>query len=543
MLLYNHKQEFIGIDEEGLRLLNYASLHELLSVCTDVADLFANEPGYIHNFKSFGWIDYLLHADSDASSAIVHANGRVFSCQLSVSPFYLCENPNQNSYSIEMNHVKTISGEDIKPHAISAKAAQQEYTPPLLAKVEESIITALPDYADLTPMQLDEPNILDVPEHSLSAFDDEIHEEYLEEKSPFKEETFEPSPFKEEIPVAEPVQAANKPQEKPIMKGTRYTADEQEYLDHHNVLRSYIYDPNVAANELGLPVDLIEEFIGDFIQQAYDFKDDLFASSAKNDFNNLHILSHKLKGVAANLRIDDAFETLSVINTSSEPVEIEANLKYFFDIIQKLKGGELLETEFESTMPETQKSPSAAETEASDDIYSFGLKQYEDEPLIVHEDELELSESSEPAAPKETVFKKELLDIHEPAPEIITPLEEEPFLEETPNTPESINQAANPKLEYNSFTVAKSLGIEPAFMDELLFDYKNDSRIISNQITSAIQAFDTTTWNESAAKLKGISDNLRLSEISEELTILSKTHDAQEAKKASLRLNAYLDQL
>lgn len=543
MLLYNHKQQFIGIDEEGLRLLNYSSLHELLSVCTDVADLFANEPGYIHNFKNFGWIDFLLHADSDASSAIVHANGRVFSCQLSVTPFYLCENPKESSYSIEMLHVKTISGEDIKPHAITAKEAQPEYTPPPVPKVEESTFTALPDYADLTPMQLNEPNILDVPEHSLSAFDDELHEEYLEDKSPFKEDTFEPSPFKEEITVSTPVVAAEKPQEKPILKGTRYNAEEQECLDRHHVLRSYVYDPNVAANELGLPVDLIEEFIGDFIQQAYDFKDDLFASSAKNDFNNLHILSHKLKGVAANLRIDDAFETLSVINTSSDPVEIEANLKYFFDIIQKLKGGDPLETAFEPIMPEPQMSASASATKANDDIYSFGLKQYDDEPLIVQEDELELSDSSEQTSPKEDVFTKELLNIHEPEPEIKTLLEEEPFLAETQNASESINEATTPKLQYDSFTVAKSLGIEPAFMDELLFDYKNDSRIISNQITSAIQAFDTATWNESAARLKGISDNLRLSEISDELTILSKTHDAQEAKKASLRLNAYLDQL
>ena len=82
MLFYNHKQEFIGIDEEGLKLLNYASLEDLLNVCSDVADLFAKEPGYIHNFKSFGWIDFLLHADSDARSAIVHGNGRTFSCTL-----------------------------------------------------------------------------------------------------------------------------------------------------------------------------------------------------------------------------------------------------------------------------------------------------------------------------------------------------------------------------------------------------------------------------------------------------------------------------
>ena len=85
--------------------------------------------------------------------------------------------------------------------------------------------------------------------------------------------------------------------------------------------------------------------------------------------------------------------------------------------------------------------------------------------------------------------------------------------------------------------------MEKSFFDELLFDYKNDANIISDQITKAVISFDTHTWKENAAKLKGISDNLRLSEISEELAILSKTNDAQEAKKASARLNNYLDQL
>jgi hypothetical protein len=530
VLLYNHKQEFIGVNEEGLRLLNYSSLVELLAVCSDVADLFANEPGYIHNFKNFGWIDFLLHADSDASSAIVHANGRVFSCQLSVSSFYLCENPSQHGYSIEMLHIKSISGEDVKPHTITAK----------VAKKEESTVGSLPNYADITPTQLDEPNILDVPELSLSVFDDDLLDNDLELVPAFKNDTIEIAPVKEEVTLAQPVAAPKKPQDKPMMGSAQYNAQEQECLDRHHVGKSYVYDPRVAANELGLPVDLIEEFIGDFIQQAYDFKEDLFESAAKNDFNNLHILSHKLKGVAANLRIEDAFETLSVINTSNDPVEIEANLKYYFQIIQKLKGGEAQETETVSNEP--QKSTAAITDETLEDIYSFGLKKYDDEPLMVHEHEVELSELPESDLLKEAVFEKEYLEVKETASLEEPALEKElTFDEMFPVKEEPV--AVTPKLVYDSFTIAKSLGIEPAFMDELIFDYKNDSRIISNQITSAIKAFDTTMWNESAARLKGISDNLRLTEISEELSILSKTHDAQEAKKASLRLNAYLDQL
>jgi HPt (histidine-containing phosphotransfer) domain-containing protein len=302
-------------------------------------------------------------------------------------------------------------------------------------------------------------------------------------------------------------------------------------------------------------VDLIEEFIGDFIQQAYDFKEDLFEAAAKSDFSNLHILSHKLKGVAANLRIEDAFETLGIINTSSDVTEIDANLKYYYDIILKLEGKELppetmqnddVPKESEDDKEISESSVPAIAPETLEDIYSFGLKQYENETVLVQDDELELSEKPQEAEISQSVFEKEYLDIDAPFLKSDTSIEEKE--EDTQDHVESqeiisSREESTQKLDYDAHMVAKSLGIEPSFMEELLFDYKNDARIISNQINQAIKAFDTHACNESAVKLKGISDNLRLDKISDELAILSKTHDAQEAKKASVRLNTYLDQL
>jgi HPt (histidine-containing phosphotransfer) domain-containing protein len=565
MLLYNQNQEFIGINDEGLRLLNYTSLEELLGVCTNVADLFANQPGYIHNFKNFSWIDFLLHADIDGSSAIVHANGRVFSCQLSVSLLHLCESPTKNSYMIEMSHVKTLSGEDVKPHIITSKASPKEPLVPIVTAYQEPIITTpsvLPDHTDITPIKLSEPTILDIPESTLSTFDDsqpnddlpfipfkeDTSTEPLLQEDIFKDDTLENNPFKDDIlkenkllesleslPFKEEITVPKKPQDKPMLGSAQYNAKEQEHLDHHHVDKNYKFDPQIAANELGLPVDLIEEFIGDFIQQAYDFKDDLFEASAKGDFANLHILSHKLKGVAANLRIEDAFETLGIINTSNDISEIDANLKYYYNIILKLEGKEV------STHEVTDISAETVTPEAIDDIYSFGLKQHEDQTVLVQEDDIKLDSEVQIEETPQIAFEKEYLDIDEPfsAPE--SSLDEEEFEEiaaVAPPTEDSFQ-----KLGYDSALVAKSMGISPSFIEELLFDYKNDARIISNQINQAIKAFDTHACNENAAKLKGISDNLRLDKISDELAILSKTHDAQEAKKASVRLNTYLDQL
>ncbi len=543
MLFYNHNQEFIGIDEDGLKLLNYDSLEELLEVCSDVADLFAKEPGYIHNFKNFGWINFLLHADSDASSAIVHANGRTFSCMLQVHKLYLCAEPAQHGYMIDMLHVVPISGEEIpsRPSSVAPRAPMESKPAPEMAPTPslEPAPSALPDYGYLTPTPLSEPGTLDIPEYG------EIEFEPIPEPT---EDLYE-APLMPE-PLPEPEELLPQPQPKaqpeplqPIPGGVRFTPEEQHFIDELKVDRSYRFDPSVAANELGLPVDLIEEFIGDFIQQSHDFKDDLFEAAMKGDMSNLKILSHKLKGVAANLRIEDALECLSIVNTSEDIVEIEANLKYFYGIIGKLEGKEPVFTTAEPKTPsrETYEEPvrqlePATDLSNDEDIYAFALKTERHEPLPAAETE----------APDFSLVLKH--DDNEP---LMVQLEELNTAIEAPagfsDTFEEESFAEEPapvyKLHYDKTAIAGQLGIESAFFDELIDDYKRDAQIAGEQIAGAIGAFDTHLWKKTASQLKGISDNLRLTEISDELAVLSRTNDAQEAHKASKRLTSYLQQL
>jgi HPt (histidine-containing phosphotransfer) domain-containing protein len=521
VLFYNHKHEFIGIDEDGLKLLNYTTLEDLLEVCGDVADLFAKEPGYIHNFKSFGWIDFLLHADSDARSAIVHANGRTFSCTLAVHNLYLCAEPGSNGYMIDMTHIQSISGDEIAPHVITPKVKPEvkpvlDVTP--VPKIE-SIDDVLPDYGHITPTALSEPGTLDVPSFNDTYFEpleEPIDDLYEKHAQPLEEE----EKVEEEIPVVE------SRDERPMLGDTsRYSTAEKGFLENLKVDKSYRFDPNVAAHELGLPVDLIQEFIGDFIQQAYEFKDELFEAALKNDSNNIKILSHKLKGVAANLRIEDAFETLSIINTSADPIEIEANLKYFYTIIQKLEGNKVAAEDetpiFQQTNLPDEDLPVQATLPEENDIYEFTLK--EDKPLAVEQASVvDLSE--------EEIFP--------------VSLEEKPDLtfELTPEKDLS-NDFPIQSLHYDKVSIAGQLGIEEEFLNELVEEYKRDALTAGKEIAASISAFDTHAWKRTASQLKGISDNLRLSEISDELAILSLTNDAQEANKSSKRLNSFLEQL
>lgn len=556
MIFYNHKQEFIGIDEEGLKLLNYNSLEDLLGVCSDVADLFAKEPGYIHNFKNFGWIDFLLHADSDATSAIVHANGRTFSCTLTVQKLFLAKDPSDHGYIIDMTHVKSLSGEEIKPHVIPPKAVQ-EPAPVLsteaLPPVEETVPSSLPDYGYLTPTPLNEPDTFDVPSfpEEETAHDLEpVEEHYADLILPaVAEEVAEVEVEEPILPEPTPVPAAPAPSispaiTRPAEEGIRYSQAEQAFIDTLKTDKGYRFDPSVAANELGLPVDLIEEFIGDFIQQSHDFKDELFEAALKGDINNLRILSHKLKGVAANLRIEDAFEALSIINTSSDTVEIEACLKYFYGVIAKLEGKEISMAVSETPAAGLTPEPTPKIEEKHDDIYEFMLKQDEDEPLLVQEEEL----YDFPVLTEESPFKEKThFALDEPIDETIfeTPEVDTRDDVQEDTEPEEVALVEEPevKLHYDIAANAGALGIELPFFQELLGDYKGEASNAAERISAAISAFDTHTWKKIATDLKGISDNLRLSEISEQLAVLSQTNDAQEANKASKRLLGFIAQL
>jgi len=90
------------------------------------------------------------------------------------------------------------------------------------------------------------------------------------------------------------------------------------------------YSPQTAADELNLPVVLIEEFVDDFIEQARQDKDHLLTSYYQKDMDNIHELGHKLKGAASNLRINELADILEEIQFCTEHSKLEGLLiKYW----------------------------------------------------------------------------------------------------------------------------------------------------------------------------------------------------------------------
>ncbi|SFV62626.1 Putative TolA protein [hydrothermal vent metagenome] len=85
-----------------------------------------------------------------------------------------------------------------------------------------------------------------------------------------------------------------------------------------------------AAEELSLPVDLIEEFVGDFILQAKEEKQTFIDACRAGDVDTIQKTGHKLKGVASNLRIVPLADTLEQVQFCEDNSRFESLLKKYW---------------------------------------------------------------------------------------------------------------------------------------------------------------------------------------------------------------------
>ena len=634
MLLYNHKKEFVGIDEDDLKGLGYENITELQGESYDFADLFVKKPGYIHNFKNFSWIDFILHSEAEESKAIIHAKEKNYSCSLYVSPFHFTSE--QKGYVVSVKNLRLLKGaEDAQAtkDLESAGGVKASAAPVAARAVPAAAVSATPSFSreDLAVTEPELPNFGHAPmpepdeqealdifpaqeidlgssstEHDFGApsgidydspltLDDDLMMDETEELIPSFEIPFDDAPQKSH---------------------PSFAADEhagEEYLSELVKSGNYTFDPKVAANELGLPVDLIEEFIGDFVAQAHEFHDDLYASVHSSDFENVQILSHKLKGVAANLRVEDALDTLTVINHSKDVAEIMPNLNQFYRIIAKLEGKELPQTSVATpaiglkqpidgplmideevsvisddelyedllAVKESPSEPLAAASETTslddDDIYgdllggteSYGqahatepevssVPSFEDDDL--YGDLLGGAESygetytAEPDASSVPSFEDDdmygdLLSETEtygeaPASETQLPsFENDDLYGELLDVPDTHTAPPVQKLTLEVQRTANELGISVDLVNSFIQDFKEQIHIHQGDFEKAILNQDIQEVNTIATLLKGMSDNLRLNEISEVLKELQKESDITNTAEAFARLQAFSDQL
>ncbi len=138
---------------------------------------------------------------------------------------------------------------------------------------------------------------------------------------------------------------------------TLYTnVDNEEIKSLYDV--SYIYEPAEAIDELGLPEELVDELIEDYVEQilrTYSefqlhisalWEQDFLGESL--NFTPLRDLAHKNLGVAKNLRIEDAMILLGEIYKADDLKVLSECLELLISSAIKLKPTKACETMFDS---------------------------------------------------------------------------------------------------------------------------------------------------------------------------------------------------
>lgn len=372
MIIYNNNREFIGIDEENLKSLGYPNFTSLLSEAADFADLFVKVPGHVHNFKHVHWLDFILCAtDKSSSKAIIHANGKSFSCVLDVKTIYLTSSPTKQSYNISLNNLRALSAEELqnisgelqsRPAPVAAPVTPKPVTEPEPTE-EEEVEIQTPTEASQSEEVIDEfdiSNEMDI-EELPTLETSEVEQDPYEVEDEFNLDVFEASDedlaeigeaetddiqmtredlhenlgdhvsLDEEIEDIAPEVVEVTEELAPITLETNADGEEQD---------EYIFNIQETADALEMDVATIQDFVNDFIMQAKDFKPKLYEAVEHDDMIELKSLSHQLKGVAANLRIHDAQEILIQINKAEDFTYSLRDLDKFYNIISKLSGEE-----------------------------------------------------------------------------------------------------------------------------------------------------------------------------------------------------------
>jgi len=104
VVLYDANKRLIAISNKTLELLGFGSLEEFRKHYYDIAQLFVKRPGYVHEFKSFHWIDYCLTNSTITHRAIIRTKeGREIEVFINISPLNGIEHAGYYLVTLEPN--------------------------------------------------------------------------------------------------------------------------------------------------------------------------------------------------------------------------------------------------------------------------------------------------------------------------------------------------------------------------------------------------------------------------------------------------------
>jgi len=100
---------------------------------------------------------------------------------------------------------------------------------------------------------------------------------------------------------------------------------------------AFDFSAKTAADELGLPEELVKEFVSDFLGQAKENISVFKEAEEKGDMTTIQKTAHLLKGAAGNLRIDALADTLETIQHNEEKEKVPELINTFLGQLKMLE--------------------------------------------------------------------------------------------------------------------------------------------------------------------------------------------------------------
>ncbi len=148
MLIYTQEGKLACISKSALELAGYTSIHEFLEEHEDYSELFIKKPGYIYNFESFSWINFLKSAETARKKVLIKKeDAGVYECDLSLEflyPMSEMEGESQYYFQIRFHNVHPVGNEsDIQESGFDQSAVESQMYKAMTEKESQEPISSI----------------------------------------------------------------------------------------------------------------------------------------------------------------------------------------------------------------------------------------------------------------------------------------------------------------------------------------------------------------------------------------------------------------
>ncbi|NLC27894.1 MAG: hypothetical protein GX780_03880 [Campylobacteraceae bacterium] len=319
MILYDKECHLLGISKSILDFLGYEDIEEFKTYTNDVADLFQNRPGYIHRFKNFSWINYILHSGAPNKNAILSLkSGKEIEVRIAI----------EEIISLEGGHEGSYYRVDLQPTHVSLDSAPTKFKKSIPPSVLEEDLSFLPSQKESSFGHQDESSLnsysySSLPESSKEEPSDGRSNEHLAKdlNTDFEDSNIPPN---DEIKISFTTDRSNdsyvledeKPYDCPLVQ--EVTKNEPQDLE---TLELEPYDSKLALAALEIEPSELQSFLQEYCDHVEMVSVALEDAINQNDGAVKKSLLEQLRGTSKYLQIN---KITQLIDTLYETDDINA---------------------------------------------------------------------------------------------------------------------------------------------------------------------------------------------------------------------------